>query len=129
MKKVSQLETQKVSYREEMRQVGERFNLLNSITAHMEEFCQAQQWSAKVFRYKSIDSEARSTRNKVIINGLTERMNLKDTCLQVLIIKLNIDTDTSEMKQKELTGKDEAQMINIKINAIQSDKWLPSSER
>ena len=53
--------------------------------------------SAKVLSYKSIDLEARSMRNNLVIYGLTEKLRYDDKSLVLNFLENELDYDTSDV--------------------------------
>lgn len=96
--KIKDLELKQTSYRDEVRMVNECVSSLNDRLTKMEELCESQRWNAKILSYKSIDSEARSMRNNVVIYGLTEKCRYNSKSLVFNFLEDELDIDTSEMQ-------------------------------
>lgn len=96
--KIKEVEVQQASCKREMQNVNKGYTDLEARVRKIEELCQYQQWSSKVLSYKSIDSEARSMRNNLVIYNLTERMRYDSKSLVLNFLENELDLDTSEMK-------------------------------
>lgn len=96
--KITELETEQRSYREEVKTVTSRVNGLDSRVRRMEEMFEAQRWQSKVLSYKSIDRDARDMRNNIVIYGLTERIRRDSRDLVFDFLENELEIDTSEMR-------------------------------
>jgi len=105
--KIRNIESQQAQCNSDVQKIKQNYKELDTRVRRMEELCDMQAWNAKVLSYKSIDTEARSMRNNLIVYGLTERLfgDPKTLVRNFLSRELGIDTEEMEIERAHRLGR------------------------
>ena len=105
--KIRNIESQQAQCNSDVQKIKQNYRELDTRVRRMEELCDMQAWNAKVLSYKSIDAEARSMRNNIIVYGLTERLygDPKTLVRNFLSNELGVDTEEMEIERAHRLGR------------------------
>ena len=95
--KIDRIDSQQAVSHAEIRNINTNFGGLEERISRLEELCETQVRTSKLLSYKSIDTEARSMRNNLVVYGLTE--NIRKHTAQIIMgfLESELHIDTREM--------------------------------